>query len=400
MENILLNRTRLISALDNLSKESCGYCESVLYDVIENKIIIPIKENRLNDYLIVEDDEMVSFCKGLKSLRNRSKLSIGRYIRRNLGVDSNDLGDYELDDLVKTIKLNLLSLEQIEKNIVFYTGDDIVDFYKNCDKDIHSCMTGKDSYKTKLYALNPNKVCLAVYDNKSRGLLWTLDKPKKVLDRVYPDDQSFNSTLLKHWAKLKGYYNYEDMDTDKHFYVSLKHDNIFPYLDTFFFGKKSKNIIKLCNNRFYKQNAVLDSSSGQLTTIATCMFCKKTNNNNDFRYCGTNSINMYNFVCQSCYDKYTITCNFCNNNSIQNNIYKKGNKKICLYCLKKNAKPCTNCGKKLIKNYIKINVNGFDCCLCDDCSMNYYACSKCNSVRDEEKSPKTIKRNRFYCSEC
>jgi hypothetical protein len=400
MENILLNRTKLISALDKIDPEEF-YSDA--FEVIKNKIIIPIKQNKLNDYLIADDElEKVSFCKGLDSIHNRTKMTIGRYVRRNLDVQYQSLRDGDLNLFAKLLNIQLLSLEQIEKNITFLTGDDIIDFYKNHDSDIHSCMTGHDSYKTRLYALNPDKVSLAVYDNKSRALLWTTDDSNKILDRIYPDDGCFTSFLLEHWAKLKGYKNYDEMeDVSKRFYISLKHDDdVFPYLDTFCHGKKSKKIIKLCNNYFYKQNVLLRCTNGELGNIDICMFCEKTNIHSDFIYYGATTFSKHKFICQKCYSKHTVICDYCHRNSIRNNVYKRGNNKICLICLKQQAKPCTNCGEKLIKSYSKINVNGFDCYLCDNCSMNYYTCSKCNTIRDEEKYPKTIKRNRFYCPDC
>ena len=400
MEKIIEGRTKLISALESLDKTR--YFKDDL-DSINEFIINPIKENRLNDYLIAcEDGEKVSFCKGLDNINKRIPISLGKYIRRNLPYVIG-MCEQALDYLVKDIKANLLSIEDIEKNIVFYTGQDIENFYEDVGKrsKLGSCMTGNDAFKTRLYALNPDKVSLVVYSNKARALLWQPDNGPKILDRIYPDDESSNVFVLTNWANKKGYLTYNSTEEcNKNFYVTLKHDNVFPYLDTFYFGKKSRKIIKVCNRSFCKQNVCLQSTHGVAEDIGVCIFCKKTNVKYDFFYYGDNNLNKHRHICRSCAKTCFVNCDSCKSELIEKDLIEFDSKKICKHCLDKQAKPCDKCHSPLFDSYYKIPINGNDNYLCEDCAINYYTCSKCDSIKDENIFPKTIKRNNFYCPDC
>lgn len=399
MQKIIEGRTRLISALENLNNK---YYYLDDFDLIKKDIIIPIKENRLNDYLIAcEDGEKVSFCKGLDNINKRISISLGKYIRRNLKVDY--IYEAALDWFVKDIKIKLSSIEDIEKNIVFYTGQEIERFYQDIDKKskLHSCMTGEDAFKTRLYALNPDKVSLVVYNNVARALLWETDKGSKVLDRIYPDDESFNVFLLKHWANKKGYLDYDSAsDSSKHFYISLKHDNIFPYFDTFYFGKKTRKIIKVCNRSFCKQNVYLQLTDGRAEELVICMFCKKTNIKFDFCYYGENNLSKHRHICNSCAKTCYVDCDYCRLSFIEKDLTAFNSKKICKYCLDKKTKPCDKCSFPLTGSYYKIPIDGIDNYFCENCAIDYYTCFKCDTIKDENIFPKTIKRNNFYCPDC
>ena len=390
METLLSNRSKLINAIElsyyKIKYTNCSYS-------IKNDILNVIKDNRLEDYLsATSDPEVLEYSKNKDHLSKRISTSFARYCRRQL--KTKEIPDSVLDSFSSIIKLELSSVDYIDKDITLLSGYDISNFYKHLDKfsALKSCMSGENFYKTEFYSINPDKVKLVNYNDKARALLWTSDNGKIILDRVYPTDCSFQSALLQKWAREKGYL--QDITLDQKLFITLNHNNIFPFLDTFHHGKVSKKKIRLCNEIFPTENCTLRETSGSYTLLTKCFCCKNVDSNFDFEMIS------HEYVCKSCIKENYRRCEHCVTFHHKKDMTKINKKVICKECFPYYCKKCDNCNGPLIKDYVKVTLGGFEKHLCEDCSINYYTCNKCNIVFDQLKNPKNIKRGIFFCGNC
>ena len=94
------------------------------------------------------------------------------------------------------------NLADEDTHFSFLEGLDIVDFYKKADEKSHSCMTGGHAQKTMLYADNPERVKLLIFDDfVARALVWKDDDGKTLLDRIYPNGGHHIDLYLKYAKK-------------------------------------------------------------------------------------------------------------------------------------------------------------------------------------------------------
>jgi hypothetical protein len=263
-----------------------------------------IDNNENNHYLAFANDfEKVTFAKCDEEIYDeskRTKLSLGKYIRRQLNFSDKAFSDTALSFLCNKVKELTFSPSDIEKKITLLSGKDITNFYKN---DKYSCMSGDNSKNTQLYALNPDVVQLAVFNNKIRALLWTTDKGEKILDKIYPRNNGYDA-VIKNWAYDKGYFVanngyafspflFNKEPVEKQFKFTLKHNNVFPYLDTFRYGKIKKDKVYLTN--WHKKGLHVFSQQDGSASF-TCKFCDK-----ELFYTKVFSINLFgNRVCRHC----------------------------------------------------------------------------------------------------
>ncbi len=245
--NILLkHRVKLIRAM--IKSKQAFNCHPLINNEIDN-IIKQIREDKQNHFLSVSQDELsqVSYSKNEENKLNnkrRIKTTLGRYIAKNFNFDGELLNPVFLYEYVSTV-WGEYYCDDIKVEII--DGDSIEEEYEKCDDHSHSCMTGENSDLARIYTVNSDKVCLVKY-GPVRALLWTTDQGVKVLDRCYPSGHNLIYQLLK-WANKKGYVIRDSKDkcvigptvelSDKKIYtVTLSYDErIFPYLDTFCFGK-------------------------------------------------------------------------------------------------------------------------------------------------------------------
>ncbi len=274
--------------------------------------------------------------------------TFGKYIRRRLRWDSQDLSDKALDYFVNSTMSKLIDPEL--SNVKLLTGDDIMDFYQS--SEYHSCMTGNSSYKTKIYSNNKDVVSLAVLDNVSRALLWTCIDGKKVLDRIYPAGSKKKFEFQK-WAENNNILLRHPLDLDKAIYngvsfvdnstriVSLKTEFLYPYFDTFKYGRISQNekYVLLSNNENFG-NLVFTDTSGSFETRHFCNSCncKIPGGHESYINC--------NYYCQKCVKKFPF-CDICGNRTPENNVVEvdKPKKCFCKACASYYLKICKECSK-------------------------------------------------------
>jgi hypothetical protein len=279
--------------------------------------MLAIKRNFKFHYLICdpENKSLVSFAKSpddRDNLKRRVKTTLRRYIRRELELDATKLLDKTLDLFGDLVNFSIEVDDNVDNKIQYLYGQDIIKFYKTTSSS--SCMTGKSSKYTELYAANPDKVCIVVIKDRTRALLWTDDNGIKILDRTYPSGH-YTTVWLKQWAKNKGYirrskncmidYTAKRIDTTDvaEHKITLNKTKKMPYLDTFRFMTKLDNDKILLSN--YERNAqYVIANQLDILKILECDFCHCRSvdiENHDKHHC-----------CNSCFVKYFTKCSYCN----------------------------------------------------------------------------------------
>lgn len=416
MNKIFADRVRLLSAMNNACKEmqSDNY-NSKEIDNIKNAILM-IRRNT-EDFLSISQDDKnsVAYYKDVKKSnldsKHRVKTTLGRYIRRRLSMSSSEISDQTLDKLSAVVKRTILSKE-LDKEISILKGRDIVENYRNSKAG--SCMTGSECDKVEIYALNPDKVSLVLH-GAARALLWKTDEGDFVLDRVYPA-QCHSVEILRKWAKSKGYILRKNADrvvdtgylvelSDKKIKsVTLNHRGVFPYMDTFVYGKfvygeYSKNTIVAKNDPSFG-NMIMHSTYGRYDRAKVCMKCEKRLDNGDYTTASNGDL-----YCYECFDKFFFCCDYCG----EHKIAETDGKHILIssYCLCEKCfnntlfiKACHHCGQK--DYHINLHLTEDDKYFCYECYVEQLVgCVKCRKRFEKDKMVlKDVCKNCFECEVC
>jgi len=387
MNKIFADRIRLLSAMKTACKEmeaDGAYSKEEIENI--KTVIMAIRSNT-DAFLSIsqEDKNSVAYSKDKKGkldTKKRVKTTLGRYIRRKLDMSSSQISDKTLDKLSAIVKRTILSKE-LDKQIQILKGKDIIEHYRNAPAG--SCMTGGECDKVEIYALNPDKVSLAVHD-RARVLVWKTDEGDVVLDRVYPA-QCHSVEILRKWAKAKGYVlrNNPDRVVDtgyvvelsnkKIMSVTLKHRDIFPYMDTFPYGKYDKKTIVAKNDPKFG-NMIMHSTHGRYERAKVCMRCDARVNNGEYTTSSNGDI-----YCYECFDKFFFCCDYCG----QHKVAEEDGKHILLssYCLCEACynndafvKGCKHCGAKDYHTNLHLTEDGNY--FCYECYVSYLVgCDKC-----------------------
>jgi hypothetical protein len=331
------------------------------------QIINHIRKNEDSHFLAqsVDDCSKVSYAKTPDCSFNnqkRTKTTLGRYIKRNV---KNNLSDAEFDSFCSAVSSYLTPLENINDKITYLSGDDIVDFYKSRTNE--SCMCGENSKYTKLYALNPDKVSMVVYDNCLRALLWDIDGTK-VLDRVYPSGH-IKMPLIKKWAIENNIVYRKNLDkpelgehselsNGQHYEIDLINDGTAPYMDTFTYGRCNGNKLTLSNDPNFSSN-VFTKTNGVINGRYSCNNCGCELSNAEYHY-------ENDHYCQDCFAELFYCCCVCNDiHAIDDSCYVSS----CAdyYCEKCASKVCFVCDScdcvELKDNLHEVNSH----CYCESC---------------------------------
>lgn len=395
-EEIKKGRAVLINALNALSKDNSSYYEP---GKTIGRISKQIKENTLGDYLSLNEDLQVSYSKDKEdpfAANNRITTTLGRYVRRNLKIPPNIMPDFYLNDMLTYVNRELAVAK--DEEVILLSGKDIQKFYKTTK--ITSCMTGQKSNLTELYAINPDKINLAVYivDGKvlARALFWHCDDGSKVLDRVYPDG-SKNIYALINWARNKGYYTKYYGLKKKH-KVTINVKNVVPYLDTFIYAEPNmidKNITisnaKLSKfhylsdllNRYAYDKYMKSVKISPWEEISSCHYCGAmckidALKNISEELCSKKKD--YKF-CPRCFNEHIIKCLGCKKQflRISRSYLQLKNKNVnnyCKDCAKIYIQTCNHCGYSFIKNnekFYSVKKIGYstEYKFCNNCVKSY-----------------------------
>jgi len=267
MHPIYSDRIKLLNAIKNVNEK--------FNNKIITKILKDIKEDNSNHLLSIcqQNPDNVSFSnsKENKKLKCRVSTTLSRYIRRQLNVSFDQLNDVDLQDFSINVTSRIMKNKSFKGIIKLYRGENILKFYKEAHKKTPSCMTGADNTeKIRMYALNPNKVCLVTAKNLGRALLWTCDDGTKFLDYIYPI-YSPAGKLIEDWVKYKGYYYVQGVYSCIHyskkplFKVTVKTTEKYPRLDTLYnviLDEENKKAI-LHNKYVDGVNCIMNNTEGK-----------------------------------------------------------------------------------------------------------------------------------------
>lgn len=322
-------------------------------------ILLKIRQDSGGWFLSVSADDptKVSYCRKTSdklSEKTRTKTSLQRFVRRQLQVTAAELSDSNLDKLANLVSLYLD--DSLEQKIKIIDGDQITSLYNATN--IRSCMTGPcSSYKTTIYALNKNKVKMVIFNNEVRALLWMCDDGHVVLDRAYPAGH-WGVTFIRAWAKKKGYLlrNVPDSVTDernngisdgKPHIVTLLHDGIFPYMDTFKFGTIKAGSAVMSNDPKFG-SVILTNTDGSYYNREVCDHCGCAVDNNSIHYISNGQSGNNVLYCTNCFNSSAFKCTMCGQNIF--NRYRYRNWNMCIRChgfassfTKHNKCNCYNC---------------------------------------------------------
>lgn len=262
----------------------------------------------------------------------RVRTTFRRYVRRQMGVDANALSDKTLEELGRLMCRGTVNEEAIASRIRICRGQEITNWYA---KGIAgSCMTGSNAWKTELLARNPDKVRLVVLDDTVRALLWTCDDATVVLDRVYPSDCDA-VVLLQEWAAAQGYaYRESDkycpgqvlLSDGKTHQVTIRRPvHVYPYLDTFSYGRKVGDHIILSNDESFGE-ITFHATNGLHCGLHPCKGCGLPLLQSE-AYMAADDI-----YCEDCYHARFFTCAECRATEHMCNRIIVGGKPYCSKC--------------------------------------------------------------------
>ena len=426
-------------AVSNLSLKNYWEEDQACFKRVLNKTFEKISQDVNSNLTVDSSSFQVSYNKGTSV----TKTTIGRYIRRQMKINSSLLSDEVLNSFSQEFIRYLVSTQEVSlnKRIKYLSGSKITSHYSNAITN--SCMTGEDSTYVELYGLNPDKVSLVVLDSFARALLWTCDDGTKVLDRIYPSG-SKEVAILTQWAIDKGYVRrlnpdragYEEDEQLSDFSVrsiTLKYADYFPYMDTFKFAKKISDdevIISNLKSYFDSRNDFCEAihTDGKLPWDAVphcecceerirrgddyerhgmtycsqcfnerftmCSECDDYEDNDDINYVEGENI----YVCNHCLNRGFTTCEGCNESIRNRKIIQTGDGDfVCESCLEGNYSTCESC-----EDYYHIdNLTTADNNLyCEDCLTSHCKkCSYCDKFH-ENKNIQTIINEKSYCDDC
>ena len=402
----------------NRSLEDAGFKERYEAKQALASVVDAIVRNRNGHYLAHSHDceNAVSYARqeGMKFLpERRTRTTLGRYIRRNFP-------DCKVaDDFLEQFTSKVMSkLTSADKRFSIVSGDDITRAYRD-EIGGRSCMTGDDSDKVEIYAINPDVVRMLVYDDgdslTGRCLIWKTNQGHTVADRIYPNSgrniDEFKEYIKKHGWHMRENQSYPcgqgfiGLDRDEDLTVTLKVPDppIYPYMDTFRMYRSSdvdwdNRTITL---HTYDGTDRLDSTSGEGPGAGgrrvRCCACSDRVDDDDAY---TNEYGDY--FCRDCYyDRYT-SCDRCGrevstDDTCSVTVGRYSQESWCEPCVRNHAYECEQCNEYYSDEIRLATVEGV--LVCDSChGGNFSTCHGCGNTFYDENL--TERGDEYYCSDC
>lgn len=442
---ILKNRVKLLRAMENFIAGASWRDRQIQYIAQVTK---RIRKNE--DAMLALSPEhgmgYISFATRPDhkwSLSKRMVTTIGKYLRGEMEIDSFCVSDQILEQLNYHISSGTMDYKNLPIKIVY--GREVTKAYED-DGRWHSCMTGLNANKVELYENNPDKVGLAIFDERARALLWTTDEGQKVLDRIYPNSGDHVYTMQK-WAGLQGFIyrlsttaEKTDISDGKTYNVTVELRKHLPYLDvwksTNYIGRKSpsdKRLIVLTNG--YPSESIrdkfpptpqcglckgflwedyerhfTDSGSGPyceecvdmaITICARCLDIKEP----------TLVVYMQDFQeywCHDCivYDAFQCRhCGHCYSTETGHVLATDDGNIYCENCASALLKVCDTCGTIARNSAWFLPSGGIICSSCIDKGLNnntIFHCLECDSYDrvSERREEKDVSGTHYYCTKC
>jgi hypothetical protein len=392
-----------------VSREEIEQAINGKYAVGDIQKIYWLKDVNGNDYFMNEEgfryDEMPT---GITP----SEVRLGKFVNQIFKKSDIEITPKELEEFVNKYKSQIEIENNIFRNFKIVSGAEIKKYY---DEDQYvsqrtgtlasSCMRYSKCRKyLSIYSSNPNQVSLVVLiddeqEDKVRGraLLWTDNKGRKVMDRIYFTKDS-EIELFKKYADENGWYYKNSQNNsysediiykgvaldDNTIVVELENGDEFdyyPYMDTLKYYLASKG--RLTNDSSFDYDYELEQTNGG--NGSTCSTCD-----------GDGRID-----CGECGGDGEEECGDCDGSGNQecNNCDGSGNED-CYNCTGSSLVDCDECGGSGKDNEDE------DCSSCDsgkiecgDCSNGKVDCGNCDGAGETECN-NCDGRGRVNCYEC
>jgi len=347
------DRVRLIRCMEKvLPKARQNGDEAAL-----KRIIAMVRSDEAGHYLAYsqEQPDKISYASKPEHRfdnARRQRTTLGRYIRRQLEVGTDDLSEDGMQKLTRCIFAHLLKEPSAMIEIV--TGENITDAYSKAIGG-SSCMTGGDCRYVQLYEMNPDKVSLVIYgESVARALLWTCDDGQQVLDRIYPNDGA-HVAVLHCWAEERGVVTRKGNSMPGRGMVSLsdysarcvtlRHGDVFPYLDTFHFGTLLPGKQVRLSNDPDCEDVVFESAGGEYVDMepegVCCDRCGDRIDDGD-EYAHDEAC-----YCESCFNRLFRVCDRCNETVSADDVTcVDGDLTWCDDCASRHATRCDRCNER------------------------------------------------------
>ena len=291
MDKLLEARDVLISALVKTNEKYHANDYNIYMDIIQ-----PIIEDKDNFYLSTADEVgKVTYARDKSDKFNekkRIKTSFRRFLRRQLDINSHKYSDDWLNRFGCEV-LSFLPFD-LDSRIKLLKGNDIVKYYASTF--INTCMTGKgNSLKIEFYSKNADRIQLAVMDNFIRAFVWLTDEGIYVMDRIYPSGNIDAETMFRKWATSKGFKLRSNpssvvsvaadvvyIEDDLRLNVTVIKNAVYPYLDTFRFGKVNQSNIILSNSSLDK-DVIFTRANGGYYNFIVCQLCNRIIINHSYK---------------------------------------------------------------------------------------------------------------------
>ena len=341
-------RRDLVNALSNAQdrfRPSWGWR---VMSVLE-RIINFVDEDNLELYAAFsgEESSKISYARrpGFNfDYSKRTKTTLGRFVRRIMKISDETFSDECLHQLTNFVFALRLPVEGELKEL---KGNEIKEAYsRNCG--LHTCMSGEDSHLVHMYTLNPDKVSLLVLGkDMSRALLWTTDEGERVLDRIYPNDGG-HIEAIHNWCEKNGIVFRKStgapcscqstiLSDFKEHKITLRHNGMFPYLDTFCWGQVDDKKVIISNSKDFGDRVFHSTSGSSYLRCSKCgdivdetheidglIYCSECARRNHIRCWSCNTWqetddgftyaeDVEGFFCANCARTLCVTCSDCGN---------------------------------------------------------------------------------------
>lgn len=308
-------------------------------------------------------------------------MTLGRYIRRKLKVGK---------DIIDDTKLAIFTASIGEYTIEILHGDDLIQLYTDAYGNT-SCMTGCDSHKVGLWAMNPDKVEILKYngEHQARALLFHFPEGD-FIDRIYtdaPDWKIIQNRMVAFMQKFgeivrcrpENSYEFHPGDI-AHWEIALDLPELdsgeFPYSDSF-------NQLDLDGMLALTGDYSLDQTNGILggSDYNCCENCQGIFALDEIFYMDDTA------YCLDCIDDIASPCAMCCDYA--ESVTEINDEFYCEDCVEEHFTYCSECEEYYMGEHG-----------CEDCGCCPCACSVCDNCGETGLELEETKTGEMVCPEC
>jgi hypothetical protein len=288
-----------------------------------------------------------------------SELKIGKFLTAMFTKGEIEFKPTDIEDFVNKYKSIITQMRDKFNNFKIVKGEDIrksysVDNYLNTNGSLgNSCMRyDKCQRFLDIYVKNEDKVSLIVLtkDDKvtGRAILWTDEKDRKVMDRIYTNN-SADEQLFKDFAKTSNFWYkkeqnmYSDtpfitnVDGEEEKYITVYLKSIdydyYPYMDSLKFYNPGTGKITNSDDSYEYELTDTDGGNGSCSECGgggtlECGDCDGAGEDECYECGGRGNIN-----CGECEGSGEVECTVCDGEG----------KEECDYCSGEGESDCSSC---------------------------------------------------------